>query len=115
MTKTSVTGPVTYPTIAAQRTFQLARRRSGANNPHPETNKNPRQKSRFLLDTRLSTSPVLANSTRHSVTSRIERNSRSLSYLIFSTRHLNATLVKRNLVEKFNIFLLLIFAYLCSW
>jgi len=31
-------------------------------------------------------------SSRHSVTSRIDRNSRPLCYLIFSTRHLNATL-----------------------
>src|SRR6202046_1640260 len=58
---------------------------------------------RFLLDTSLSSSPFLANSTRHSVTSRIEPNSRPLSYLIFSTRHLNATLEKRKNVEKFNI------------
>jgi hypothetical protein len=69
---------------------------------HSETNKKPHHKSSFLLDTSLSTSPIPANSTRHSVTSRIDRNSRFLCYLIFSTRHLNATLVKRNFVEKFN-------------
>src|ERR1700691_4627899 len=98
------TGPVTYPMPATQRNFQLARRHSGANNPYPETNKNPRQKSRFLLDTQLSSSLIPSNSTRHSVTSRIGRNSRFLSYLTFSTRHLNATLEKCNLVEKFNTF-----------
>jgi hypothetical protein len=90
--------------IAAQRNFQLARPHSGANNPHPGTNKRSRRKPPFLLDTPLSSSPVLANSTRHSVTSRIQRNPRFLSYLIFSTRHLNATLEKRNFVEKFNTF-----------
>jgi serine/threonine protein kinase/Flp pilus assembly protein TadD len=36
------------------------------------------------------------------VTSRIHRNSRLLSYLVFSTRHLNATLEKRKTAEKFN-------------
>jgi hypothetical protein len=36
------------------------------------------------------------------VTSRIDRNSRSLCYLIFSTRHLNATPEKRKNGEKFN-------------
>src|SRR6202034_3090150 len=56
----------------------------------------------FLLDTSLSSTPISNDSTRHSVTSRIERNSRFLNYLIFSTRHLNATLVKRTFVEKFN-------------
>src|SRR6202046_3666975 len=102
MIESGVTGPVTYPMIAAQRNFTPARRRSGTNNPHPETNKNPRQKSQFLLDTPLSSSLIPSNSTRHSVTSRIQRNSRFLSYLVFSTRHLNATLEKRNFVEKFN-------------
>jgi hypothetical protein len=58
--------------------------------------------SRFLLDTSLSSSPFLANSTRHSVTSRIECNSRAFCHLIFSTRHLNATLENHNNVEKFN-------------
>jgi hypothetical protein len=46
--------------------------------------------------------PTLEHSSRHSVTSRIQRNSRFLSYLIFSSRHLNATLEKRTTVEKFN-------------
>jgi hypothetical protein len=69
--------------LDAQRNFQLARHRPGAN-------KGGRQKPQFLLDTQLS--------------SRIQRNSRLLCYLIFSTRHLNATLEKRNLVEKFNTF-----------
>ena len=46
--------------------------------------------------------PTLEHSSRHSVTSRIQRNSRFLSYLIFSSRHLNATLEKRKTVEKFN-------------
>jgi hypothetical protein len=59
-------------------------------------------RSHFLLDTSLSTSPISKNSTRHSVTSRIHRNSRPLSYLIFSTRQLNATPEKRKNVEKFN-------------
>jgi hypothetical protein len=40
----------------------------------------------------LSSSPNFARSTRHSVTSRIHSNCRLLSHLIFSTRHLNATL-----------------------
>jgi hypothetical protein len=59
--------------------------------------------ARFLLDTSLSSSALSNNSTRHSVTSRIHRNSRPLSYLIFSTRHLNATLENRENVENFNI------------
>ena len=60
-------------------------------------------RSRFLLDTSLSSSPISHDSTRHSVTSRIPHNSRAFCHLIFSTRHLNATLEKRNNVEKFNI------------
>jgi hypothetical protein len=92
---------VTGPTTAAQRNFKLARQHSGANKGH-------RRRSTLLLDTRLSSNPVFANSTRHSVTSRIQRNSRLLCYLTFSTRHLNATLEKCNLVEKFN-------TYLRSW
>jgi RND family efflux transporter MFP subunit len=55
----------------------------------------------LLLDTSLSSTPHFAVSTRHSVTSRIERNSRAFCYLIFSTRHLNATLEKHENVEKF--------------
>jgi hypothetical protein len=110
MIESGVTGPMTGPTIAAQRTFALARRHSGANNTYPETNKNRRQKSRFLVDTQLSSSLIPSNSSRHSVTSRIQCNSRFLNYLTFSSRHLNATLVKRNFVEKFNTFLHLIFA-----
>src|ERR1700734_660856 len=58
---------------------------------------------RFLLDTSLSSSPFLANSSRHSLTSRIECNSRAFYHLIFSSRHLNATPEKRKNVEKFNI------------
>jgi hypothetical protein len=50
----------------------------------------------------LSSSPDFAVSSRHSVTSRIQRNSRAFCYLIFSTRHLNATLEKHKNVEKFN-------------
>ena len=92
MTESNMTGPM----IAAQRISKLARQPGG-------TNKRPRQKSAFLLDTRLSSSPLPTNSTRHSVTSRIGLNFRPLSYLIFSTRHLNATLENRNNVEKFNI------------
>src|ERR1700735_5501801 len=98
MIESHVTGPVTglgdMLTTAAQRNFKLARQ-------HPGTNQCSR-KSAPLLDTPLSSSSVLANSTRHSVTSRIECNSRLLCYLTFSTRHLNATPKKRNLVEKFN-------------
>jgi hypothetical protein len=45
----------------------------------------------FYSTLALSSSCILHNSTRHSVTSRIERNSRPLSDLNFSTRHLNAT------------------------
>src|ERR1700735_5697622 len=56
----------------------------------------------FLLDTSLSSTLISNDSTRHSVTSRIQRNSRLLSDLVFSTRHLNATLEKRKTVEKFN-------------
>src|ERR1700733_9931679 len=102
MIESHVTGPMTGPTIAAQRRFELARRHSGANGPRPGTNKRGRQGPALLLDTPLSSSPLFANSTRHSVTSRIERNSRLLCYLTFSTRHLNATLEKRSFVEKFN-------------
>jgi len=98
---------VTGPTIASQRKIKLA-------SQHPGANKGGRRKPSFLLDTQLSSSRISANSTRHSVTSRIQRNSRPLSDLIFSTRHLNATPVKRNFVEKFNTFLHLIFAYLRS-
>jgi hypothetical protein len=86
---------MTGPIIAAQRNSNLARRHSG-------TTKYPRNTSALLVDTPLSSSPAFANSTRHSVTSRIDRNSRILSYLIFSTRHLNATPENRNNVEKFN-------------
>src|SRR6202044_913198 len=86
---------MTRPAMLLQRNTKFARRHSGPN-------KNPRRKSALLLDTQLSSSPLLANSTRHSVTSRIEPNSRLLSHLIFSTRHLNATLENRNFVEKFN-------------
>src|ERR1700734_2258597 len=57
---------------------------------------------RFLLDTSLSSTPNSNASTRHSVTSRIDCNSRAFCYLIFSTRHLNATLENRNNVENFN-------------
>jgi hypothetical protein len=46
----------------------------------------------FYSTLALSSRPISANSTRHSVTSRIEDNCRLLSDLIFSTRHLNATL-----------------------
>jgi hypothetical protein len=95
MIESHVTGPVTGAKTTAPPNFTLARQHSGAN-------RGSRQNPPFLLDTRLSSKPFCANSTRHSVTSRIERNSRFLNYLIFSTRHLNATLVKRNLVEKFN-------------
>jgi hypothetical protein len=98
MIESGVTGPM----LAIQRNFTLARRHSGPNNPHPQANKNSRQTSRLLLDTPLSSSMLFANSTRHSVTSRIQRNSRLLRNLTFSTRHLNATLQKCNLVEKFN-------------
>src|ERR1700735_1459789 len=91
MTESNMTRPATAP----QRNTQLAL-------PRPGANKGSRHNSAVLLDTLLSSSPLLANSTRHSVTSRIEPNSRPLCYLIFSTRHLNATLEKRNLVEKFN-------------
>jgi hypothetical protein len=66
---------------------------------------------RFLLDTSLSSSPLFANSSRHSVTSRIEPNSHFLNDLIFSTRHLNETPQKRQNVEKFNIRLRLFFAF----
>src|ERR1700735_5601928 len=94
MTESNMTGPM----IAAQRNSKLARQPGG-------TNKRPRQKSPFLLDTRLSSSLDFANSTRHSVTSRIEPKLRLLSYLIFSTRHLNATPENRNFAEKFNTWL----------
>jgi hypothetical protein len=95
MIESHVTGPATGAKTAAPQNFELARHR-------PRANKGSRRKSALRLDTRLSSSSVLANSTRHSVTSRIQRNSRFLNYLIFSTRHLNATLVKRTFVEKFN-------------
>src|ERR1700735_1211206 len=91
MTESNMTRPATAP----QRNTQLAL-------PRPGANKGSRHNSAVLLDTLLSSSPLLANSTRHSVTSRIEPNSRPLCYLIFSTRHLNATPEKRDDVEKFN-------------
>src|ERR1700735_477434 len=83
------------PATASQRNTKLARLHSGAN-------KGGREKSTVLVDTSLSSSALSTNSTRHSVTSRINRNSCLLCYLIFSTRHLNATLENRNFVEKFN-------------
>src|ERR1700735_4275685 len=55
----------------------------------------------FYSTLALSSTPHFAVSTRHSVTSRIQRNSRAFCYLIFSTRHLNATLEKHKNVEKF--------------
>jgi hypothetical protein len=55
----------------------------------------------FYSTLTLSNTPHFAVSTRHSVTSRIQRNSRAFCYLIFSTRHLNATLEKHKYVEKF--------------
>src|ERR1700735_5426742 len=100
--------PVTGPMLAAQRNIRPARHRPGAN-------KGGRREPSLLLDIPLSSNSALANSTRHSVTSRIQRNSRLLCYLTFSTRHLNATLEKCNLVEKFNTYLHLTFAYLRSW
>jgi hypothetical protein len=93
---------MTGPMIAAQRHPKLARLHCGTENLHREAHKSPRQKSLFLLDTSLSSSQFPVNSTRHSVTSRIASNSRFICYLIFSSRHLNATPVKRNFVEKFN-------------
>jgi TonB family protein len=57
---------------------------------------------RFLLDTSLSSIPISSHPTRHSVTSRIDRNSPAFRYLTFSTRHLNATPEKRKNAEKFN-------------
>jgi hypothetical protein len=52
--------------------------------------------SYFLLDTPLSSSPVLLDTqalpTRHSVTSRIRLISCFYNHLTFSTRHLNRTL-----------------------
>src|SRR6202046_1687991 len=96
---------VTRPMIAAQRSTKLARLHSGTDNLHREAHKNPHKNSRVLLDTPLSSSAFSTNSTRHSVTSRIKPNSRLLSYLIFSTRHLNATPENRNFVEKFNTWL----------
>jgi len=86
---------MTGPMIATQQNTIFARQ-------HPGANKSNRHKSALLLDTRLSSSLLLPNSTRHSVTSRIEHNSRLLSHLIFSTRHLNATPEKRNFAGKFN-------------
>jgi hypothetical protein len=47
--------------------------------------------TRFYSTLALSSSLILQNSTRHSVTSRIEHNCRLFSDLIFSTRQLNAT------------------------
>src|SRR6202046_3973014 len=89
-------------TLGKRNSVMVAQRNTRLMRPHSGTNKIPRQKIAPLLDTRLSSSPLSANSTRHSVTSRIERNSRLFCYLSFSTRHLNATLEKRNNGEKFN-------------
>jgi hypothetical protein len=83
------------PVAVSGRITALERHHSGAR-------KDSHRHADFLVDTHLSSSRFLTNSTRHSVTSRIAVNSRALCYLIFSTRHLNATLVKRNFVEKFN-------------
>src|SRR6202046_5908339 len=84
------------PVAVAQRNTTLMRHHSGASkHGHPHAG--------FLLDTSLSSSQFSLNSTRHSVTSRIQRNSRAFCYLIFSTRHLNATPEKRGNSEKFNI------------
>jgi hypothetical protein len=83
------------PSAVAQRNTTLVCHHSGIR-------KDGHRHEGFLLDTRLSSSPFSLNSTRHSVTIRIASNSRLLCYLIFSTRHLNATLEKRNRVEKFN-------------
>jgi hypothetical protein len=58
--------------------------------------------ARFLLDTHY---PFKGHSSRHSDTSRIQDNSRLLNHLIFSTRHLNATLVSRHSNAKFPPFL----------
>jgi hypothetical protein len=55
----------------------------------------------FYSTVALSSRLHFAVSTRHSVTSRIHRNSRAFCYLIFSTRHLNATLENREIGEKF--------------
>jgi hypothetical protein len=81
--------------VAAQRNSKPARQHFGRN-------KRNQKRPAFLVDTSLSSSALSTNSSRHSVTSRIARNSRLLSYLIFSSRHLNATPVNRNSVEKFN-------------
>jgi hypothetical protein len=53
--------------------------------------------ARFLLDTHY---PFKRRSSRHSDTSRIQDNSRLFSHLIFSTRHLNATLSTRHSKAK---------------
>ena len=55
----------------------------------------------FYSTLALSSTADFAISTRHSVTSRIHSNSRAFCYLIFSTRHLNATLENRETGEKF--------------
>jgi hypothetical protein len=91
MTDSNMTGPM----MAAQRNSNLVGIHSGAT-------KYPRQQSARLVDTSLSSSALSTNSTRHSVTSRIDSNSRPFSYLIFSSRHLNATPENRTNVEKFN-------------
>ena len=71
-------------------------------NCFPSSRERTQIRGRFLLGTSLSSSVTSNNSTRHSVTSRIDRNSPALRYLTFSTRHLNATLEKRKNAEKFN-------------
>jgi hypothetical protein len=86
---------MTAPTTVTPQNTTLAR-------PHPHATKKPLPSLRVLLDTPLSSTPDFSNSTRHSVTSRIAPNSRPLSHLIFSTRHLNATPENRINVEKFN-------------
>jgi hypothetical protein len=55
----------------------------------------------FYSTLALSSSRISQKSTRHSVTSRIEDNSRPISDLIFSTRHLNATLENTPTCLKF--------------
>src|ERR1700735_1174674 len=73
---------------------RLSKRFSSASNQ-------TRSAADFYSTLAVPSTPHFAISTRHSVTSRIHRKSRAFCDLIFSTRHLNATLENRETGEKF--------------
>src|ERR1700735_2233605 len=74
---------------------------SRLSNRFSSEHKRIKSSAEFYSTLALSSTADFAISTRHSVTSRIHRNSRAFCSLTFSTRHLNATLENRETVEKF--------------